>query len=424
MNLALFYHVYPGDGWEEMYQEQLGALLTSNLYEQLSHFHIGFNGSLDLLAVPERAVAVENQNKQEETNTLEALRDWCKENPSGYALYIHTKGSSRKTKYTEDWRRVMQFFCVHNWKQCVEDLESGYETAGINWQEDTSMGYWPHYSGGFWWAKASYVAVNCEDSYLSDPLRFMREFWIGSGKPKAKNYWETNMNLKDKAYHYTQPYGRNIYSKDYLNGVAMDQPHWKEPNEKMARMLVDLNINGFEYSGGTDKNTIHNFTGIYAYLLDQYRDMSSCKLLEIGIQHGGSALLWHEWLPKVQMTLVDIQDIVPDVIWDQLDPDRYDFYQMDAYTKTGIETLGVETYDIIIDDGPHTLDSQKFSLMHYSKFLNPGGVLIIEDIQSPSHLDQLSDCVPEMFKDGIRVFDVRETRNRYDDLIFAIVREE
>jgi hypothetical protein len=129
MNLALFYHVYPGDGWEEMYQEQLGALLTSNLYEQLSHFHIGFNGSLDLLAVPERAVAVENQNKQEETNTLEALRDWCKENPSGYALYIHTKGSSRKTKYTEDWRRVMQFFCVHNWKQCVEDLESGYETA-------------------------------------------------------------------------------------------------------------------------------------------------------------------------------------------------------------------------------------------------------------------------------------------------------
>ena len=62
--------------------------------------------------------------------------------------------------------------------------------------------------------------------------------------------------------------------------------------------------------------------------------------------------------------------------------------------------------------------------MYYSKFLKPGGVLIIEDVQSPTHLDQLSDCVPDMFKDGIRIFDVRETRGRYDDLIFAIVREE
>ena len=79
MKYAVFYHVFPGDDWEEMYLEQLGALVASNLYDQLDHFHIGFNGSLDLLSVPDKAIAVENQNKQEETDTLKALHAWCKD---------------------------------------------------------------------------------------------------------------------------------------------------------------------------------------------------------------------------------------------------------------------------------------------------------------------------------------------------------
>ena len=70
MKYAVFYHVFPGENWEDMYLEQLGALLASKLYEQLDYFYIGFNGSLDLLSLPGKAIACENQNKQEETDTL------------------------------------------------------------------------------------------------------------------------------------------------------------------------------------------------------------------------------------------------------------------------------------------------------------------------------------------------------------------
>jgi hypothetical protein len=421
--LGIFYHVYPGNDWEYMFQEQIGSLYLSGLIDVSNHFHIGFNDDISLLPDHVQSFAKTNSNQQEETDTLRDLVTWCKENPDANVLYMHTKGVSKKTRYTEDWRHSMEYFCIHNWKQCVEALANGYEVAGINWQEETSMGYYPHFSGGFWWAKASYVAVNCDEKYFDHPNRYMREFFIGSGKPEAKNFWESRLNRTDKAMHYTQPYDKKIYSNTYLNeSKPMNVPYWETANPEIAELLVNLDINGFDSEGGTDKNTIHNFTGIYAYLLDQYRDCEG-RLLEIGIQHGGSSLLWHEYLPEFYLDLVDTQDIVPDKIWHNMDPERYDFYQADAYCKSAVDEFGQYKYDVIIDDGPHTLHTQKFSVEHYYPMLKRNGVLIIEDIQNIAHLDELTNLVPESDRSGIRVFDVRETKGRYDDLIWAIIKE-
>ena len=154
--------------------------------------------------------------------------------------------------------------------------------------------------------------------------------------------------------HYTQPYAKKLYSNRYLNEQVMKkQTEWQEPDLELVRMLDNLNVNGFEVSGGTDKNTIHNYTGIYADLLAQYRKKQG-TLLEIGVQHGGSSLLWHEYLPGFKLFLSDVQDIVPDLIWDQMDPDRYDFYQGDAYNGGSLKMFSDECsegFDIIIDDG-------------------------------------------------------------------------
>ena len=135
----------------------------------------------------------------------------------------------------------------------------------------------------------------------------------------------------------------------------MDKPHWHEPDPHMVWLLNELKINGFDKPGGTDKATIHNYTGIYAYLLDRYRDID-CNVLEIGVQYGGSALLWHEYLPGAWLDLVDIKDQVHEVIWDQLDEDRFDFYETNAYSATALRTLGKKKYHVIIDDGSHHRD--------------------------------------------------------------------
>ena len=202
----------------------------------------------------------------------------------------------------------------------------------------------------------------------------------------------------------------------------MTAPVWESPDKTIIKILNDLDVNGFESEGGTDKNTLHNFTGIYAYLLDQYRDTNG-RLLEIGVQHGGSSLCWHEYLNKFHLDLVDIQDIVPDKIWHNMDPERYEFYQADAYTKSAVEVFSEFKYDVIIDDGPHSLHTQQFSVANYFKLLKPGGVLIIEDIQNVHHLTLLTETLNEEDRKGVRIFDVRETKGRYDDLIWAVIKD-
>ena len=315
----------------------------------------------------------------------------------------------------------MQYFNITNWRECYEALQDGYDLAGINWQRTTSMGYHPHFSGGFWWAKACYINT-LTDEALESGFRYDREFWVGTGEAKVKNMWETFYNNPKVAHHYCQPYDKSIYTKNYMTAQEhMDKPHWHEPDAEMVKLLDELDINGFERPGGTDKATIHNYTGIYAYLLDQYRYMN-CNLLEIGVQYGGSALLWQEYMPGVWMDLVDIKDQVDAVIWDQLDEDRFDFYETNAYSATALRTLGENKYHVIIDDGSHLPKDILFVADHYYHLLKPGGVMILEDIPNENLLQQLTNLFSPEEQKGIRIFDVRES-GRFDDLIWAIIKE-
>jgi hypothetical protein len=48
------------------------------------------------------------------------------------------------------------------------------------------------------------------------------------------------------------------------------------------------------------------------------------------------------------------------------------------------------------------------------------GILIIEDVQSIDWIDALKNSVPENLKQFIKVYDRREIKNQYDDIVFTI----
>jgi len=200
---------------------------------------------------------------------------------------------------------------------------------------------------------------------------------------------------------------------------------WDKPSQQLVSILEECGVSGFNTPGGTDKNTIHNYTGIYETILSPYVN-SHGKLLEIGVQHGGSSLLWQKYLPKFTLCMVDLVDIVHPWIWQCMDanPNEYTFYEHNAYDEEFVALLEEEWcgFDVIIDDGPHTLESQVFAVKHYLPLLNEGGVFAIEDIQDISHIDILADAVPEELKPNILTYDVRETKGRYDDVIFTVSR--
>ena len=190
-------------------------------------------------------------------------------------------------------------------------------------------------------------------------------------------------------------------------------------------MLIDIidkyNINGFDKIGGTDKNTDHSYIPVYERLLNPYV-YRHIKLLEIGVANGGSALIWQDYLPFSKLYLVDNIDSIHPDIKQQLDPNRCTIYKMDAYTNYAVNTLRSNSrmFDIIIDDGPHTIQSQVLFIKKYFDLLKEGGIMIIEDIQNFTDIKLLEKQVPLEYKNNIDIFDLRKIKNRYDDILFVI----
>ena len=77
-------------------------------------------------------------------------------------------------------------------------------------------------------------------------------------------------------------------------------------------------------------------------------------------------------------------------------------------------------FDIMIDDGPHTLESMIFFIKNYLPMLKDDGILIIEDVSSIDWIDKLTNVVPNELKKFIGVYDLRTNKDRFDDILFVI----
>src|SRR5690606_35309381 len=111
-------------------------------------------------------------------------------------------------------------------------------------------------------------------------------------------------------------------------------------------------------------------------LLARHRDAD--RVLELGVLRGESLRIWHDWYPTAEIHGVDV---APQAI-PQLD--RVTVHKMDGYTPDAIawgESVG--PFDVIVDDGPHTVESQVFTAANWSRLLAAAGTLIVEDVTSP-----------------------------------------
>lgn len=191
---------------------------------------------------------------------------------------------------------------------------------------------------------------------------------------------------------------------------------------EIVKIIENHNINGFQFPGGTDKAEGHSYDIFYSEYFDKYRNKEG-NILEIGVQYGGSSLLWHDYLPKFRIVMTDILNQVHPTIIQKMDDNRYDFLLMDSFTNQSIELLKErypEGFDIIVEDGPHTLESQIFALREYSKLLKKGGILVIEDIQQFEYCDILLSMKLDFEYESLEVVDLRENKNRYDDLLVVL----
>ena len=105
------------------------------------------------------------------------------------------------------------------------------------------------------------------------------------------------------------------------------------------------------------------------------------------------------------------------------DRDRINVILGNGYDSNLVDNLPF--FDIIIDDGPHTIESMVSFIKLYLPKLNPKGIMVIEDIQSFDWLVTLTDVFNQNKTeiDEFEVVDLRENKGRYDDLMFIIRRK-
>jgi cephalosporin hydroxylase len=191
----------------------------------------------------------------------------------------------------------------------------------------------------------------------------------------------------------------------------------------LREIIAHYDINGHEKDGGTDKDTFHSYIEMYEQFLAPLTDRSAV-VAEIGIQYGGSMLLWQDYLPRAKFIYLDNVDIVHQKVYDNLDLKRSTILFEDAYTEEAaakVKKLEPEGIDFIIDDGPHTLDSQCKFLALYLPLLAEGGMAVIEDVQSTDWFAPLERQVPESY--AFEIIDLRGIKGRYDDLVFAVTKQ-
>jgi hypothetical protein len=176
----------------------------------------------------------------------------------------------------------------------------------------------------------------------------------------------------------------------------------------------------------TDKNTTHSYLDLYESLF-QGKKETATHVLEVGIgyppNNGGSMMMWEKYFTQAQIYALDIISIT-DVCTDILHQQRIHVYTgINAYDPHVFKRLFLTTpvrFDILLDDGPHTLESMVAFITLYSRVLKPDGILVIEDVQSMDWIDVLRTHTPELLKPFIEVYDLREKKGRYDDIVFVI----
>jgi Methyltransferase domain len=127
----------------------------------------------------------------------------------------------------------------------------------------------------------------------------------------------------------------------------------------------------------TDK-VEHGFCTFYHTHLDRVRQ-DVRKVLEIGILRGASLRMWRDYFPNATIHGFDLNALAGPL------PDRIHLHQGDQANRDSLRRLLQTTgsdFDLIVDDGGHTMEQQQVSLGVLFPHLRPGGLYALEDLHT------------------------------------------
>ena len=138
---------------------------------------------------------------------------------------------------------------------------------------------------------------------------------------------------------------------------------------------------------GTNKSPFNlnghraGYTGIYSLLFSQIKN-KKINFAEIGIEKNASIKMWREYFSAASIYAFEYDDQkITAAKKNNLQKTFY--FKINVKDENSINESFYKTrskFDVIIDDSTHNFNDQIKVIKNCYKFLNPGGILIIEDI--------------------------------------------
>ena len=135
---------------------------------------------------------------------------------------------------------------------------------------------------------------------------------------------------------------------------------------------------------GTDKANYHLFTEHYDDVFSLYKNP---RILEIGIYNFSSIATYLEYYEKPYIVGMDIENK------DNFTSDKWKFVKGDQTSVLDLQkcVLNEDLFDIIIDDGGHTMKQQQVTFGFLMDYVKPGGFFILEDLHTSLKPEYIED---------------------------------
>lgn len=274
-------------------------------------------------------------------------------------------------------------------------------------------------NNGSWTIRSSQTYRTANNTTQASNGRYVSEKW-------GQNYdhatpWNTTRDPRDWWY---DPFRRLEHSKvwDHMESTAnrfdpapamtaSAAPSPGDNPETLAGIISRLGL-------VTDKNSLHSYCDhFYERELSRYRD-KPVQVVEIGIDQGGSLMLWAEAMPQASVLGIDLQ------LRGNCERNCASYggrIQLSLGNAYMFESLAhFPAADIVIDDGPHSVETQVFATKHFLPKVRPGGLFVIEDIISMDAARTILEAVPLHLRPHAEIVDLRAIKNRSDDIMLVV----
>ena len=371
MKIKIVYFAYlVPNKWISLVSNQLNLLKSIGLYEQADEIYLSASGEKEELDKLDKLINflypkinIVNCSTSNNFEYLGFKTLYEVSESDSFILYFHTKGITSNSIID---RSLLELFTISNFKQYLHVFSESKYDIGCLLPSQTGFAYF-----NFFWVNGDYIKT-----HLSPP-QILESRWG----------WELYINQTHDDYLplLYSPLNKvfNPYDKSELF-LTLDQ----------LKTMYLTDLDQLMISHGTDKNSQHhNYVPFYKKYFESLRT-KSLKLLEIGIFRpipnrsikdavaGASLKTWENYFPTSLIIGADINN------FKDIETDRIKTIQANQEKRQGpnslnsiIDEYGSE-FDIIIDDGGHTMEQQQVTLGHMFQFLKSKGIFVIEDLHT------------------------------------------